>query len=334
MHVDSLDNVRVGSLEPVLEGDIIASLNTPFFEINGVGYYSPPVSFDQLTKLMRMSPHHESALNCKTQAVMLGFKSGGNQVISRNELKRAVMDRWLTGNYFLRIARNRKGEVTRLYHLNARTMRRGKEPNSYFQLRPDGSALRFEPDEIIHGMHYAPETSIYGLPEYLGAVYSILLNRQGTLFRRKFYVNGAHMGFLLVTQGEDIGEETAKSITEKVKETKGVGNFQSMHLHLGAEGKAELIPVGEFAKDDFEKIKHASQADILSAHQTPASILAVVVGNQLPVSNSLGHVVAVFASNVITPVQLDMKEDINYHLEENQWIDFTEYNPLPKPMEG
>lgn len=38
---------------------------------------------------------------------------------------------------------------------------------------------------------------IYGLPEYLSAIPSALLNEPATLFRRKYYMNGSHAGFIM-----------------------------------------------------------------------------------------------------------------------------------------
>ena len=38
---------------------------------------------------------------------------------------------------------------------------------------------------------------IYGLPEYLSAMPSALLNDSATLFRRKYYINGSHAAFIM-----------------------------------------------------------------------------------------------------------------------------------------
>lgn len=38
---------------------------------------------------------------------------------------------------------------------------------------------------------------IYGLPEYLAALKSAWLNKAATLFRRKYYLNGSHAGFVM-----------------------------------------------------------------------------------------------------------------------------------------
>jgi capsid portal protein len=38
---------------------------------------------------------------------------------------------------------------------------------------------------------------VYGLPEYLGALHAAWLNESATLFRRRYYENGSHAGFIL-----------------------------------------------------------------------------------------------------------------------------------------
>ena len=38
---------------------------------------------------------------------------------------------------------------------------------------------------------------IYGLPEYLAALNAAWLNESATLFRRKYYHNGSHAGFIM-----------------------------------------------------------------------------------------------------------------------------------------
>jgi Bacteriophage capsid portal protein len=37
---------------------------------------------------------------------------------------------------------------------------------------------------------------IYGLPEYLSAIPSVLLNKSATQFRRKYYINRSHAWFI------------------------------------------------------------------------------------------------------------------------------------------
>jgi PBSX family phage portal protein len=266
----------------------------------------------------------EAAVYCKRNTVVQGFRSGRRPVLSRAAMKALALEYILYGNAYLRRVPDRAGRLVRLEHLHARTMRRRREPDRYRQVLPDRT-IDFAPGEVIHIRMYAPESSVYGLPEYLGALNSLLLNEQATLFRRKYYVNGAHMGFVLFTSGQDLGDEDIAQLRDKIAGSKGVGNFKSLYLHFDGEGDVKLIPVGDFAKDDFEKIKGISRDDIISAHRVPPQVLAVLTDNKLPATGDLDKVVNLYNSNVVYPLQVDLMDEINYHLPADQRISFEPY---------
>jgi PBSX family phage portal protein len=314
--------IEIGGLEPVLDGQVGDYLTTWWDEAHD--HYVPPANFDQLTRLLRANAHHESAVYCKRNTVVQGFRPGRRPVVSRAAMKAAALDYILYGNAYLRRVLSRAGELVRLDHLHARTIRRRREPGRYCQVLPERS-IDFAEGEVIHVKMYAPESSVYGLPEYMGALNALLLNEQATLFRRKYYVNGAHMGFILFTSGADLSDEDIAELRKKVGESKGVGNFKSLYLHFDGEGQVELKPVGDFAKDDFEQIKNISRDDIISAHRVPPQILAVLTDNKLPATGDLDKVVNLYNTNVVQPLQIDLLDEINYHLEEAQQIRFDPY---------
>lgn len=313
----------IGDLDSVLDHPI-ADLFDTFFLWNGT-YYEPPVSFDALTKLLRVNAHHESAVACKKTTVVHGYQPGPVQVIPRPAIAALVMDYIYLGNGFLQKVETRTGRVIELLHLTARTMRRMKEPDRFMQV-VGPERREFRPGEVIHLKQYAPESTVYGLPEYLGAVNSLLLNEDGTLFRRRFYRNGGHVGYILFTKGDDIDDADVKALKERVKETKGTGNFKAMVLHLpGGDSDAKVLQVSDFAKDDWEKIKTISRDDIISAHRVPPQILAVLTDNKLPITGDLDKIVRLYNNNVVRPIQLDIAEGINEHLDEDQQISFDPY---------
>lgn len=316
--------IEIGSLEPVLDlpfGDYL----TTWWDQAG-GRYEPPVNLDQLTRLLRVNAHHESAVYCKRNTVVQGYRPGPVRVLTRAEMKAVALDYILYGNAYLRKIRDRKGVLLRLEHLHARTVRRKLQPDTYCQVLPE-KTIDFAPGEVIHVKMYAPESSVYGLPEYLGALNALLLNEQATLFRRKYYINGAHMGFVLFTSGQDLGDEDIRQLKEKIAGAKGVGNFKSLYLHFDGEGDVKLIPVGDFAKDDFEKIKGISRDDIISSHRVPPQILAVLTDNKLPATGDLDKVVNLYNVNVVHPLQVDLMDEINETLEPEQHIAFDPYSP-------
>ena len=77
--------IEIGSLEPALDmpyGDYL----TTWWDQAGERY-EPPVSFDQLTRLLRVNAHHESAVYCKRNTVVQGYRPGRSRVLTRAEMK-------------------------------------------------------------------------------------------------------------------------------------------------------------------------------------------------------------------------------------------------------
>ena len=83
---------------------------------------------------------------------------------------------------YLRLHRNGYGEVVRSSHLPAINMRRLKEPGRYGLILENGQIHSFEEGEVFHFKNYDVAQTIYGKPRYLGAIQSMLLNEDATLF--------------------------------------------------------------------------------------------------------------------------------------------------------
>ncbi|HBC3157583.1 TPA: phage portal protein, partial [Escherichia coli O146] len=93
---------------------------------------------------------------------------------------------------------------------------------------------------------------------------------EASLFRRRYYNNGAHMGFLLYTNDPGITTEMEDEIREKVAESKGLGNFRNLYINIpkGSPDGVKIIPIGEVsAKDEFSNIKGISAQDVFTAHR-------------------------------------------------------------------
>ena len=54
---------------------------------------------------------------------------------------------------------------------------------------------KFAPGSVFHLLEPDINQELYGMPEYLSALNSAWLNESATLFRRKYYQNGAHAGY-------------------------------------------------------------------------------------------------------------------------------------------
>ena len=59
-----------------------------------------------------------------------------------------------------------------------------------------GRPLQFDKGHVFHLMEPDVNQELYGVPQYLSALQSAWLNEAATLFRRKYYKNGSHAGFV------------------------------------------------------------------------------------------------------------------------------------------
>ncbi len=241
-------------------GDYLGVFLSPY------DYYEPPISLRGLGKILRANGHHGTIPPFRRNRLLQYFKS--STVISDDSLGNASIDYDVFGNCYFQKVFNRFGQTIGFNHLPALNMRRMKEPDRFCQLRTNGDdPIMFQAGEVVHLKEYDVMQSIYGIPQYFGGIQSIMLSEDATLFRRKYYVNGAHMGYILYTSDSSLDERDEAAIKEAVKNSKGVGNFRSLYLNIpnGKKDSVQLIPVGDIAtKDEYERIKNVTRAEILA----------------------------------------------------------------------
>jgi len=268
-----------GDPEPILTNNPIDYLGT-FLDVHGE-YYRPPVSLTGLANLMSANAHHGPILHFKKNMVLKWLTP--SRLATYATIQKAALDYFVTGNMYFQKFYNGLGRVVRTERLSAISMRRGKEPGQFFKLKNDGSTIEFKKDEVIHIKEPDIMQEIYGVPEYVGGIQSVLLSEEAGLFRRRYYSNGAHMGYILLTNDADLDEVTAKAIEEKVRASKGPGNFRSLYINIGksaAKKPVEIIPVGDIStKDEFERVKNITKEEMLSMHRMQAGLSGVMAEN-------------------------------------------------------
>lgn len=194
-----------------------------------------------------------------------------------------------------------------------------------------GIGVPFERGTVVQILEPDLLQEVYGLPEYLSALQAGLLNEQATVFRRRYYQNGSHMGYILYVSEATFTEADAEELELALDASKGPGNFKNMLLHLpgGKEKGVQMIPVGEAsAKDEFLGIKNTTRDDVLAAHRVPPVLIGVVPqvtgGFGKP-----GEAADVFHHAEIEPLQMKMLE-VN-DLTGLPVIAFADYTPLAAP---
>jgi PBSX family phage portal protein len=268
-----------GDPEPILTNAVMDYLGV-FMNFDGT-YYRPPVDLDGLARLMGANSYHGPILHFKANMIVKCFIP--SKIISTQALRFAALDFAVLANAYFQIFTNGFNTPVRLERLPALSMRRGKNPDEFVKLEADGKITTFKPGEVLHIKEPDIRQSIYGIPQYLGGIQSVLLSEDSTLFRRKFYINGAHMGYILVTNDANLDDETAKQIEKKVKESKGPGNFRSLYLNIPRSSSKEpvqIIPVGNIGtKDEFQAIKEVTEMEMLAMHRVYPGLVGIMPAN-------------------------------------------------------
>lgn len=309
-----------GDPEPVLSNQLTDYLGV--FATDDGKYYTPPVSLKGLAKVTRANAHHGACLYFKRNLLLTLFKP--SPALGIRDLKGAALDFVTFGNCYFQKISNRAGMVQRLQHVPAINLRKMVNyENRYLMLTKDGD-VEFAEGEIIHLAEYDLEQQIYGIPEYLGGLQSLLLNEDATLFRRKYYKNGAHMGFIFYTNDPSMDEDTEKDLEEQIKQSKGVGNFRSLFVHIpnGSEKAVQIIPVGDISqRDEFERIKNISRNDIISAHRMRPELAGIMPENAGS-SGDIEKINRVHIANEIVPLTMEFLT-LNAHLPAHLQIGFN-----------
>lgn len=259
-------------------------------------------------KSLRAAVHHSSPIYVKRNILASTFIP--HPWLSQQDFSRFVLDFLVFGNAFLEKRYSTTGKVIRLETSPAKYTRRGVEEDVYWWVPSFNEPTAFAPGSVFHLLEPDINQELYGLPEYLSALNSAWLNESATLFRRKYYENGAHAGYIMYVTDAVQDRNDIEMLRENMVKSKGRNNFKNLFLYA-PQGKADgikIIPLSEVAtKDDFFNIKKASAADLLDAHRIPFQLM----GGKPENVGSLGDiekVAKVFVRNELIPLQDRIRE--------------------------
>nr|WP_314523535.1 phage portal protein [uncultured Lelliottia sp.] len=271
-------------------------------------WYEPPVSFSGLAKSMRAAVHHSSPIYVKRNILVSTYIP--HPLLSQQDFSRFVLDFLVFGNAFIEKRVSLSGKPLKLETSPAKYTRRGVEDDTYWYMQSDSQPHQFAPGSVFHLLEPDINQEVYGLPEYLSALNSAWLNESATLFRRKYYQNGAHAGYIMYVTDAAQSSTDVEALRKAMRDSKGLGNFKNLFFYA-PNGKADgikIVPLSEVAtKDDFFNIKKVSAEDLMSAHRVPPQMMGMMPNN----SGGFGDVVKaaeVFVRNELSPLQERIKE--------------------------
>lgn len=323
----SVSSFTFGAPEPVLNRrDFMDS-----FECWRNGrWYTPPIDLTGLTRARFASPHHASAIQIRINLLKAHFIP--HPWLSAATFEGLVLDFLVLGNAYPQRIENIAGRPLRIERPLAKYVRRGVEAGRFFQINNDRGfgpqrEVELEPDSVLQLAAPDLNQDIYGVPEYIGALQSTFLNESATIFRRRYYENGSHAGFILYSTDAQIDQQDVDGLRDALKASKGPGNFRNVFLHApgGKKDGIQLIPISEVAaKDEFLGIKNTSRDDILAAWRTPPQLLGIVPAN----AGGFGDVRT--AADVFYPQEIEPLQSRFTAI--NDWlgtevVKFQEYQP-------
>jgi len=287
-------------------------------------WYEPPVSFTGLAKSLRAAVHHSSPIYVKRNILASTFIP--HPMLSQQDFSRFVLDFLVFGNAFFEKRFSETGRVLKLEASPAKYTRRGVEPDTYWYVPTFSNPHQFMPGSVFHLLEPDINQELYGMPEYLSALNSAWLNESATLFRRKYYQNGAHAGYIMYVTDAAQSSTDVEALREAMRSSKGLGNFKNLFFYApnGKPDGIKIVPLSEVAtKDDFFNIKKASAEDLMSAHRVPPQMMGMMPNN----AGGFGDVIKaaqVFVRNELTPLQERIRE-VNKWVGENI-IEFKNYS--------
>ncbi|MES4611013.1 MAG: phage portal protein [Ewingella sp.] len=272
--------ITFGEPEPIL------TTGTDYHNIwydNDYDHWRHPIDRLALAQLPNLNGQHGGVLYARRNMVAGGYLGGG---LTTDQVEQMAFDYLLFGDVAVLKIRNAFGQVIDLLPLPSLYLRCRKDGE--FVVLQEGPALIYDPRDVVFFKTYDPRQQVYGLPDYIGGIHSVLLNSESTIFRRRYYHNGAHMGFILYANDANITGEVEAEIKEKIEQSKGLGNFRNMFVNIpngSAEG-LKLLPVGEVsAKDEFASVKSITAQDIFTAHRFPAGLAGIIPTNGAVMGN-------------------------------------------------
>ena len=244
-------------------------------------YYVPSIDPKVFEKAYKENPYLGSAIQIKRNLLRRFFKP--NDKLSRAEFSSFAFNFLAMGNGYLERIDNRRGQISRFKNSPAMWTRRGKEEDDYiFLTKPKGffsgkdKNHEFEPGKLCHILEADLAQEIYGQPDFVPCLNSAWLNRDATLFRRKYYLNGSHAGFILYMTDTAHKEEDIDNLQEQLANARGPGNFRNLLMYApnGNKDGLQIIPISEVAaKDELLNVKNITAKDVIANCRIPPELM-------------------------------------------------------------
>jgi len=273
------------------------------------------------------------------QVKLQGFVDNVNQFESLKELsEKTSLDCEIFGGFYLKVIKNRKGEVSELYHVNYCSVRSNTDNSEFyisdnwiddagnertalkedeFKIIPAYVPDKKQPESIYYYKSYRPNLKTYTLPEYIGAIPAIITDAEIANFHRAEIQNSFKGSKMIVFKnGVPSPEEmkkTKRQIEQQFKPTDKAGDILVDFVDDPNRVPEILdLQAGDFAAK-YEALNKTIQEEIFVGHKVTSPMLfGVRTEGQLGGRNEMIEAFNLFQNTYISPKQQVQEGVYNY----------------------
>ncbi|MEC4725842.1 phage portal protein, partial [Shewanella sp. D64] len=179
------------------------------------GFYEPPIDRQLLYRAANTNAYLGAVLNGRRNMVLNAIKTTG--ILNRFTLGAAIYNYFLFGDMALLKIRNNARQVVSVCPLSTHYLRIDPDGGyQYLQQSVDGDIFtkKYRAEDVLFLPQYDPAQQVYGMVDWIGGLQSAMLNTDATMFKRRYYKNGAHMGYILYTSDPKLSDPDKQSIED------------------------------------------------------------------------------------------------------------------------
>lgn len=328
----------------------------------------PPYDLRALAELYETNATHKACVDAKaTNIVGLGFRfvpaglpgaeqqAGGTKEANQEELQRlqslfhncnpemtftevlrAVWtDVEVTGNGYMEVTRNGRGDIDGFYHMPAPTVRVKADRSGFVQIRetkkrhfknigdpdPRVDPLTREPQsEVMHFKKYTPRSSYYGIPDIVAALPAAAGDKAAREYNVSFFEHNTVPRMAIVVENGRLDDDLLNAIRHYMEREVREKTHRTLVLDVpGNDVKVRFEKLGMEQTDDaaFLEYRRTNRDEILMVHRVPPSKITIVENANLANSRDQDKT---FREQVVRPEQRRIEFQINRMIREQMGI--------------
>jgi PBSX family phage portal protein len=333
-------------------GPHFAAVNAKTYNTVGLGYgFKPSPTTIQALDKAEGNQKKLDRLRSKIEMLRMEHMEWIDSLNKEDSLTETLIkvytDYETTGNGYIEIGRTSSGDIAYLGHVPATGMRVRRKRDGFVQMVNAKSAVFFrnygdqetsnpiggdnDPHEIIHFKKYTPKSDYYGIPDIIPAVGAVAGNKYAAIYNLDYFENKAVPRHVVIVKGATLSASAEKSLYEFFDVKLKGKNHRTLYVPLPNDDPErkidfEIKPVEAGVQEaSFIKYKDNNRDEILGAHRTPISKVAIVPGVSLSSARDSDKT---FKEQVTRPQQDIFERRINQVVKEKSDIFVFSLNEL------